>query len=104
MAATVNLRGDLHARIATAHVESAHAFGSVDLVPGERSDIDIVGDYVERYLAHNLHRIGVEDDTLLMAEFADFANRLKHADLVVGRHDGDENRLVVHGALQVFKI
>jgi len=46
----------------------------------------------------------MEDDTLLMTDLADLANRLQHANLVVGRHDGDENRLVIHRALQVFEI
>ncbi len=46
----------------------------------------------------------MEDDALLVAELADFADGLQHADFVVGGHDGDEDGLVVHGALQVFKI
>ncbi len=39
-----------------------------------------------------------------MTELADLADGLQHANLVVGRHDGDQNRLVVHGPLQVFEI
>jgi hypothetical protein len=61
-------------------------------------------DYVERNLAHGLHRVGMEEHAALMADFADFADGLQHADFVVGRHDADENGLVVDGALQVFEI
>ena len=104
MAAAVDLRGDLHARIAPANIERAHALGAVNLVAGEREHVDVVGDHVDRNLAHRLHRVGVEDDALLMAELADFADGLQHADLVVGGHDGDQDGLVVHGALQVFEI
>jgi len=46
----------------------------------------------------------VEDDAFFVTELPDFANGLEHPDFVVGGHNGDENRLVVHGALQVFKI
>ena len=40
----------------------------------------------------------------LAAQLADFGDRLEHADFIVRRHDRDENRLVVHGALQVVEI
>ena len=39
-----------------------------------------------------------------MADLADLANGLQHADFVVGRHDRDKNRLVIDGALQIFEI
>ncbi len=104
MAAAVDLRGNLHARIATANIESAHTLGAVDLVAGERQHIDVVGDHVDGNLAHRLHCIGVEDDALLMAELADFADGLQDTDFVVGGHDGDEDGLVIHGALQVFDV
>ena len=39
-----------------------------------------------------------------MAQRADLADRLQHADLVVGGHDGDQDRLVIHGALQIVEI
>ena len=69
-----------------------------------RGDVDVVLDHVERRLADDLHRVGMEDDALLVADLPDFANRLEHADLVVRGHDGDENRLVIDGAFQVLQI
>jgi hypothetical protein len=50
----------------------------------------------------------VEEDALLVAEFADGLDGLDHADFVVGVHDGDEDGLVGafgdNGALEVFDV
>ena len=43
MAAAVDLLGDLDARVAAADVERADTLGAVDLVAGEREDVDVVG-------------------------------------------------------------
>jgi hypothetical protein len=77
VAAAVNLRGDLHARVAPANVERAHALGAVNLVSGEREHVDVVGDHVDRNLAHGLHRVGVEEHALLVTELADFGDGLQ---------------------------
>ncbi len=61
---------------------------------GDRHQVDVVLVHVDRNLADRLHAIGVEQDALLAADLADLGHRLNHADLVVGVHDGDENRLV----------
>ena len=42
---------------------------------------------VERDLADDLHRVGVEENPLLLRDRADLGDRLDDADLVVGRHD-----------------
>ncbi len=39
-----------------------------------------------------------------MTDLADLADGLQHADFVVSGHDGDEDGLVVNGALEVFEI
>ncbi len=104
MAAAVDLLGDLHARIAAANVQRADTLRPIDLMAGERQHIDVVLLHIDRNLAHSLHRVGVEDDALLVAELADLGDRLNHADLVVRIHDRDQDRLVVDGALQVFEI
>ena len=87
VAAAINLRCNLHARIAPAHIQRAHALRSVNLVTGKRQHVDVVGHHVHRNFAHGLHRIGMEDHALLVADLADLANGLQHADLVVRRHD-----------------
>src|SRR5580704_18878283 len=100
MASAVDLRRDLHARVAAANIKSAYAFGPINLVARERQHVDVVGQYVDWNLAHGLHSVGMEEHALLMAELADFANRLQHANLVIGSHDRDQNRLLVDGAFQ----
>jgi len=46
----------------------------------------------------------VEEHAALVANLANFGDRLQHANFVVRGHDGDQNRLVVNGALEFFKI
>ena len=104
MAAAVDLRGDLHARIAAAHIESAHALGAINFVAGDRGNVNVVVDNVERRLADNLHGVAVEDDALLVADFANLADGLQDTDFVVGGHDGDQDGLVVDGTLQVVDV
>jgi hypothetical protein len=93
VAAAVNLLGKLHARVAAANIQRAHALRPVDLVAGEREQVDVVGLHVDGNLADGLHGVGVEDDALLVAELADLGDGLDDADLVVRVHDADEDRL-----------
>ena len=94
MTAAADLLGEQHARIAAPHVERADALRAVHLVRAERHQIDLHLVDVERHLADRLHRVGVEEDPLLLRDRADLGDRLQHADLVVGGHDRDEDRLV----------
>jgi hypothetical protein len=73
-------------------------------VRGDREHVDVVGDHVDGNLAHSLHRVGVEEHAALMTESADFCNGLQDADLVVGRHDRDQDGFVVHCAPQVVEV
>ncbi len=73
VAAAVDLLGDLDARVAAADVERADALGAVDLVAGEREDVDVVRLHVDGDLADGLDGVGVEEDALLVAELADLA-------------------------------
>src|SRR5208283_876229 len=52
----------------------------------------------------DLYGVGVEEHALLVTDLSDFADGLQHANLIVGGHNGDENGLVVDGALQVFEV
>ena len=54
-------------------------------------------------LPTDLHRVGVEQDPLLLRDRADLGDRLDDADLVVGRHDRDEDRLVGDRGLQLVE-
>src|SRR6185369_960652 len=51
MSATIDLGDELDTRVATTNVESADALRSVNLVSGDRSEVNVVIDDVERSLA-----------------------------------------------------
>ena len=60
--------------------------------------------HIEGHLADCLHRIGVEDDLSFHCDRANLRNRLQDPDLVVGRHDGDENRLIRDGSTKLLQV
>ena len=78
--------------------------GPYILCPEIDSHVDVLLDHVDRNLADGLSRVGVEDHAALVTELADFRDRLNYADLVVRVHDRDQDRLVVHGALEVVEV
>jgi hypothetical protein len=102
VAAAVDLRLYPHARLA-AHVERADALRPVHLVRGDRQQVGLELLHVDLYPAAALHRVAVEDDAVLLADLGDFPDRLDDADLVVGGHDGDQDRLVADRAAQVVE-
>src|ERR1700730_8490030 len=87
--APVDAGGKLHARIAPTHVQGAYALGPINLVPGNRQEINVVLLNVHRDFADRLYAIHRKDDAVLFGDFADFRHRIDHADFVVGVHDGD---------------
>ena len=102
--AAVDQRREQHARIAAPHVERADALRSVHLVGGHRGQVDLQLVHVERNLADGLHGVGVEENALLLRDRADLGDRLNHADLVVGGHDRDEDRLVGDRVAEIVEI
>ena len=104
MAAAVHLRRNLHPWVAPAHIKRAHSLGPINLVPGERKRVNIVGDDVDRNFAHRLHRVGVEEYAPLVTELADFGNRLQHANLAVGRHDRNQDGLLIDSPRKIAQI
>ena len=104
MAAAIDLGGNLNTWIAAANVKRTDTLGPVNLVRRQRQYIDVHGVDVDGNLADSLNGIGVEDDALLVTQLADFRHRLDDADLVVGKHDRNQDGLVVDGPLQVFDV
>ena len=102
--APVNDGRELHARVAPAHVERAHALGPVHLVGGDGGEVHVHLLHVEGHLADGLDGVGVEEHFLLFGDLPDFLNRLQHADFVVGVHDGDEDGLVGDSSAQLVQI
>ncbi len=92
VATAMHLRFDAHARFAP-HIQGADPFRAVSLVCSERHQVNLGLFQVNRHLAGCLRRIAMENDALAAAQFADFINRLDHADFVVHQHDGDQDRI-----------
>src|SRR5580765_8595617 len=91
VAAAIDDGGKLHARVAATNVKGSDTFGSIDLVAGNRKQVDVVLLDVDRNLAHGLHTIDGKDDAVFLGDLADFRHRIDDANLVVGIHDGDKN-------------
>src|SRR6185437_12026925 len=104
VASTVNLLGELHTRVSAADVERADSLGAVNLVCGNGECVDLHGVHIDGNFAGSLHGVGMEDNSLFMAELADFSGGLDDADLVVCGHDGDEDGLFIDGAAEIFEI
>jgi hypothetical protein len=85
-----------------ADVESADALRRVELVPGDREQVDAQVLDVGRDLADGLCGVGVEEDASLARDLADLADGLDRAHLVVRVHHGDEQGLGRDGPADVL--
>ena len=58
---------------------------------GEREQVDVHRFDIDGQMADRLHRVGVEEHLVRLADRADLGNRFHRADLVVRHHDADED-------------
>ena len=88
-------------RRAAADEEHAHPLRRVELVPGERQQIDVaeLAGQVDRQLADRLRGVGVEDDRRIgfLGDSRELLDGEDHARLVVGVHDRHQGRVGVAG-------
>lgn len=89
-------------RDAAADVQRADALRGVELVAAQGEHVDVLRLDVDRHVADSLYRIGVEEHAVLLADRADFGDRLDRADLVVRVHDRDERGLVGDGGFELL--
>ena len=83
-------------RIAPPHVERAHALGAVDLVRGDRHQVDAGLAHVEAAPCPSACTASVWTSTPRSCAIGrDLRHRLQHANLVVRGHDADEDRASV---------
>ena len=85
-----------------AQVECTDALGAVELVARERERIDLPVLDRDGDVADGLHGVRMEEDATRAAERADRGDWLDGADLVVGRHDGDEEGVGPQGLLDLL--
>ena len=84
--------------------ECANAFGGVELVAGEREQIELQGFDVDGNFSRGLYGVGVEVDVGFGSDAADFGERLDSAEFVVGVHHGDENGFGAKGAAEFVEV
>src|SRR5882762_11772654 len=89
---------------ATANVESADALWTVELVSGERKQVDSKLVHVNRYFSCRLHGVGVEIDLPLFGDAANLFERLDSAELIVGVHDGDQHSFRPYSAPKLIEV
>ena len=73
-------------------IQRADALRPVDLVAADRGEIDLPAGQVERDLSRRLREVGVEQRAGLLGDRGERRDVLHHADLVVHRHDADQQR------------
>ena len=99
--AAVDERQDAHA---LADIEGRRALGPVELVAGQAQGVDAQGLDVERDVARGGHGVGVEEDVAGPADGGDLGHGLDRPDLAVGRHDGDEDRVLGQGLVHLGRV
>ena len=80
-----------HTRFATAHIQRAHALGSIHLVTAPGKQINIVALNIGWHFANPLRAVAVENNFLVMAQFANGWNFIDGSNFIVGPHDGNQN-------------
>ena len=87
---------------ALADVQHADALGRMELVAGHAQHVDLHGLYVDLHAADGLHRVGVEEHAVLLADRGQLGDGLDGADLVVGGHDGHQRGVRADGCVQLL--
>ena len=86
-------------------VQGAHAFGALELVRGYREQVHVQCTDIQLHVRSRLHRVCVEQDSPVASHpLRDRGDRLDGADLVVGQHDADQDRLGRDGRFHVVGI
>eukprot|EP00166_Cyanidium_caldarium_P004146 ctg_428.g299 len=82
------------------HVQCADAFRAVQLVAADGQQVDVHLLHIDRYLAHRLRGVTVEEHFALAAHAPDLLYRLNGADLVVHHHHRHQRRVVADSLAQ----
>ncbi len=85
-------------------IERPDALGRIKLVPGDGVEVHAQFGHPGRDLAHRLGSIGVQAHSGRADDPGDLGDRLNGADLVVGVHDGHQDRIRAQGRLDCGRI
>ena len=84
-------------------IDGTDAFGCPQFMTAHGKQVDVHFLHIDRHMAHSLYRICMEEDAVFLCDFTDFLDRLNGADLVIGKHHGDQDRFGTDGLFQFFQ-
>ena len=76
-----------------ADVEAADTFRTAELMTTEAEHIDLHRFYIDRNLTEGLNSIGMKKNAMLVGNPSDLRHRLDGTDLIIGKHDTDQDRI-----------
>ena len=82
---------------AGADIKESDSLRSVYLMGAGAHHVNMIFVHINGHMAVCLHRICVEGDPVLLCDFTDFPDRLDDTDLVIGKHDGNQNGIRTNG-------
>ena len=92
-----------HARLSS-YVKSTDTLWSVDLVPTNRQQINVVLVYIDWHFARSLCCICMEEDLPLPTDLPNLLYRLDNADLVVYVNNRAQQGVLAYSALQLVQV
>src|SRR5258708_6909858 len=104
MRTAVYLRVQFYARVLPADIESPYPFWAIDFVGGKGGKVYFHRLDVKRDLADSLGGVCMEKDPTVTADRPDGRHVLNDSDLVVRRHDSDEDCVTRKGIFQLVQI
>ena len=84
---------------ALADVEKSDSLGAVQLVPAGAEHVDVHFLHIQRNLAKGLDCVCMEEDVMLLRHGPNLRNGHNGPNLIVCRHDGDEDGVWLNGRL-----
>ena len=84
--------------------QGSRPFRPVELVGGEREQVDAHRSHVHWNLPNGLHGVGMNERAMLVSDRGQLGHRLNRADLVVGVHNRNEGGLVRNDGAQSLGI
>ena len=85
-------------------VEETDSLRTVQLMSAGAEHIDVALIYIDRHLAISLHCIGVEQNAVFLCDLTDLFDRLNGSDLIVCKHNRDQDRIRTDCFLQFIKL
>ena len=87
-----------------ADIKEPDSFRSVQLMTAGTQHIDLTLIYIDRYLSKCLNCIRMEQHTMLFRDGTDLFDRFDGTDLIVGEHNGNQDRIRANRRFQLIQL